>query len=358
MPATCLYSVGAYTQLPETGGKIMTSKSKIARDKVVQEMADAVMKAIKSGEKPWLKPWDTSKCTTGLAHNVASGKPYRGVNQFYLSIASIDIEFASYKQWAEVGRKHAVANDEWEWAEDGKGKRFKKATEYYGVQKGSSSHTVIYFTIIKKEDKETGEESRIPILKWFRVFGRSQTNIPAPYVEPPTEDELPKFTERQEAIEQQIYDWMEAEGITFDNGGTRAFYRYATDHIQMPDKIAFPSGYAYMPTLLHESVHATGHRKRLSRKMGSGFGSEDYAFEELVAEMGASLLCRHFNILPTEALEDGLENQVSYIANWLKRLQSNPKMLISAGSKAQRAMDYILGTTFDYDDKKEVKTDE
>ena len=136
----------------------MTSKSKIARDKVVQEMADAVMKAIKSGEKPWLKPWDTSKCTTGLAHNVASGKPYRGVNQFYLSIASIDIEFASYKQWAEVGRKHAVANDEWEWAEDGKGKRFKKATEYYGVQKGSSSHTVIYFTIIKKEDKETAKK--------------------------------------------------------------------------------------------------------------------------------------------------------------------------------------------------------
>ena len=56
--------------------------------------------------------------------------------------------------------------------------------------------------------------------------------------------------------------------------------------------------------------------------------------------------------------EDGLENQVSYIATWLKKLKSNPKMIIQAGSKAQRAMDYILGTTFDYDDKKEVKKDE
>ena len=336
----------------------MTSKAKNARDKVINDMAKMVEQAIKDGNKPWMKPWDTSKCSSGLAHNVTSGKPYRGVNQFILSMTSSDIEFASYKQWAEVGRKHAVANGEWEWAEDGKGKRYKRATEYYGVSKGSSSFTVIYFTIIKKEDKKTGEEERIPILKWFRVFGRSQTNIPVPPRPEEVPDNMPEFTDRQQVIEQQIHDWMEAEGITFANGGKRAFYRYSADHIQMPDKVAFPSGYAYMPTLLHESVHATGHAKRLSRKMGSGFGSEDYAYEELVAEMGASLLCRHFNILPTEALEDGLENQVSYIATWLKKLQSNPKMLISAGSKAQRAMDYILGTTFDYDDKKEVKADE
>ena len=80
-------------------------------------------------------------------------------------------------------------------------------------------------------------------------------------------------------------------------------------------------------------------------------GDEKYAFEELVAELGASLLCKHFNILPSEALEDGLENQVSYLASWLKRLESDPKMIIRAGSKAQRAMDYILGTTFEEEKK-------
>lgn len=76
----------------------MTSKAKNARDKVINDMAKMVEQAIKDGNKPWMKPWDTSKCSSGLAHNVTSGKPYRGVNQFILSMTSSDIEFASYKQ--------------------------------------------------------------------------------------------------------------------------------------------------------------------------------------------------------------------------------------------------------------------
>ena len=334
------------------------SKSNMARDKVVKEMADLVIEAIKKGDKPWLRPWDTSKCTTGLAHNVVSKKPYRGINQFYLGMCSLDSEFASFKQWSEVGRKHAIKNGEFEMATDAKGKSYKKSTEYYGVQKGAKAITVVYFTMLKIKDKENPDETTmIPLLKWHKVFGRSNTNIPAPFVEPPTEDDMPEFTDKQVDAEKAMHEWMESEEISFAEGGERAFYRYSEDHIQMPDKVAFPSGFAYMPTLFHESVHSTGHAKRLKRKMGSGFGDEDYAFEELIAEMGASLLCRHYNILPTDALEDGLENQVSYIAHWLKRLKSNPKLIIQAGSKAQRAMDYILGTTFE-DEKKEVKKDE
>lgn len=334
------------------------NKAKNAREKVIQDMADKVMAAIKSGDKPWNKPWDTSKCSTGLAHNVVSGKPYRGVNQFYLSIASSDIEFASFKQWAEVGRKHAISKGEYELTEDAKGKPFKKATEYYGVQKGASSHTVVYYMIFEKENKETGEKERIPVLKWYRVFGRSDTNIPAPPAPEVDPDEMPEFTDHQEDVERQVHEWMTEQGITFGEGGHRAYYRYSADHIQMPDKVAFPSGFSYLPTLLHESVHATGHKSRLDRKMGTGFGSEDYAFEELVAEMGASLLCRHFNILPSDPLEDGLENQVAYMTSWMKRLEKNPRLLIQAGSKAQKAMDFILDTKFEYDDKKEEKVEE
>lgn len=329
------------------------SKQAKARDNVVKEMADKVLEALKKGDKVWLKPWDTSKCSSGLAHNVASKKPYRGTNQFYLSMVSSDIEFGTFNNWKDVGRKHAIKEGEFEMATDKDGKSYKKPTVYYGVNKGVKAHTVIYFTMIKVKDKDDPDkDKRIPILKWFKVFGRSQTNIPAPppVVIPP--EDMPEFTERQTEIKNQILAWMEVEGITFGEGGTRAYYRYSADHIQMPDEVAFPSGYSYMPTLLHESVHATGHAKRLCRKMGSFFGSDDYAFEELVAEMGASLLCRHFNILPTDALEDGLENQLAYLATWCQKIESNPKLLISAGSKAQRAMDYILGTTFDKEEEK------
>jgi antirestriction protein ArdC len=333
------------------------SKAKQSRDAVVKEMADRVLEALERGDKAWNKPWDTSKCTSGLAHNVISKKAYRGANQFYLSMVSSDLEFGTFNNWKEMGRRHAIKQGEWEWAEDKNGKAYKKPTKYYGIQKGEKAYTVIYFTIIKVEDKDDPDKiNRIPILKWFKVFGRSQTDIPAP---PPPEinpDDMPSISDYEQEIIDSVHEWRESEGISFAEGGTRAYYRYSADHIQMPDLVAFPSGFSYLPTLFHESVHATGHMSRLDRKMGMGFGSDDYAFEELVAEMGASILCRHHNILPSDPLEDGLENQVAYLASWCKRIKKNPKLLISAGSKAQKAVDMILGTTFD--NKEEEKKDD
>lgn len=329
-------------------------KPKQTRDDVVKEMTDRVLEALKKGDKAWNKPWDTSKCSSGLAHNVASKKPYRGVNQFYLSMVSPDLEFGTYNNWKKLGEKYAIKNGDYELAEDKNGKPYKKPTKYYGVQKGEQAYTVIYFTIIKVDDKDDPDkEKRIPILKWFKVFGRSQTNIPAP---PPPEinpDDMPTISDKEQEIIDYMLEWMDSEGISFGEGGARAYYRYSQDHIQMPDLKAFPSGFNYIPTLFHESVHATGHRSRLDRKMGMGFGSDDYAFEELVAEMGASILCRHHNILPSDPLEDGLENQVAYIASWCKKLETNPKLLISAGSKAQKAVDMILRTTFEDDKEKD-----
>tara|TARA_R100000734_G_C3318438_1_gene112590 strand:- start:2774 stop:3784 length:1011 start_codon:yes stop_codon:yes gene_type:complete len=330
------------------------NKAANARAKVVQEIADMFKKQIKEGVKPWNKPWDTSKCSTGMAHNIVSGKPYRGVNQFILQFAG-DTEFASFKQWSEVGRKYAIEQGEYELREGKNGKPYKHTTTYYGVQKGMSAHTVVYFNLIKikeKDDYGNEEEKRIPILKWFKVFGRSQTNIPANPIDLSEEEKL-SMTEREEAIEQELFDiYLDKEGIPVSWGGARAFYSLGRDSIGMPDRHAFPDGYAMLPTLFHESIHSTGHPKRKNRTFGI-FGDKEYAFEELVAEMGASLLCRHFNILPSEALEDGLENQASYIASWLKRLDSDPGFIIKAGSRAQAAVDYILQTTFEEEEKKD-----
>jgi antirestriction protein ArdC len=80
----------------------------------------------------------------------------------------------------------------------------------------------------------------------------------------------------------------------------------------MPPMAAFNSANGYHSTLLHESVHATGHKSRLDRDFSKRFGDESYAFEELVAELGSAMLCAHCGI-------DGemQENHVAYIANWL-----------------------------------------
>src|SRR5437870_9939300 len=83
-----------------------------------------------------------------------------------------------------------------------------------------------------------------------------------------------------------------ATGATLAHGGNRAFYRPSTDSIQMPPFEAFRDAQSYYATLAHETTHWTAHDSRLARDLGgSRFGSEAYAIEELVAELGAAFLC-------------------------------------------------------------------
>jgi antirestriction protein ArdC len=93
---------------------------------------------------------------------------------------------------------------------------------------------------------------------------------------------------------------------------------------------------ATMRRYLHESVHATGHKSRLDRDFSKRFGSESYAFEELVAELGSAMLCAHLGI-------DGQmqENHVAYIANWLTVLKNDKKAILTASAKAQQALDFL-----------------
>jgi antirestriction protein ArdC len=67
------------------------------------------------------------------------------------------------------------------------------------------------------------------------------------------------------------------------------------------------------------------------------FGSEDYSKEELVAEMGAAMLC---GVAGIESRT--LDNSASYLQSWINRLRSDSRLIISAASQAQKAADYIL----------------
>jgi antirestriction protein ArdC len=68
------------------------------------------------------------------------------------------------------------------------------------------------------------------------------------------------------------------------------------------------------------------------------FGSEDYSKEELVAEMGAAMLC---GIAGIES--QTLGNSAAYLQSWISRLKSDSRLVVSAGTQAQKAADYILG---------------
>ncbi len=120
-----------------------------------------------------------------------------------------------------------------------------------------------------------------------------------------------------------------------------AWYRPSTDTVGMPNRDTFHTSEGFYSTLYHELVHSTGHEKRVGRaeiQTHNAFGSEDYSKEELVAEMGAAMLCGMSGI---EKLT--LANSAAYIATWLKRLKDDSRLIISAASQAQKAADYILG---------------
>ena len=110
----------------------------------------------------------------------------------------------------------------------------------------------------------------------------------------------------------------------------------------MPPRSAFERTEGYYSTLFHELTHATGHAKRLARpgfdmNHASAFGSEPYAREELVAELGAAFLCGE------AGLEPDISNSAAYIDHWRQQLSRDSRLVITAAQQAQRAADFILG---------------
>jgi antirestriction protein ArdC len=126
--------------------------------------------------------------------------------------------------------------------------------------------------------------------------------------------------------------------LALDGGvqkASSAFYQASKDCIGMPELSSFRSLADYHATLLHECVHATGAKSRLDRQLMNRFGSEAYAFEELIAELGAAMLCMKTGV-------DGQLQHASYIDSWLKVLKQDKNAIIKAASKAQVAMDYLV----------------
>ena len=105
----------------------------------------------------------------------------------------------------------------------------------------------------------------------------------------------------------------------------------------MPARELLASAEAYYATFFHELTHSTGHTSRVGRDgimERHAFGDEDYSREELVAELGAAMLCGVTGISPAV-----LNNSAAYLANWIRVLKGDSKLLVSAASAAQKAAD-------------------
>jgi antirestriction protein ArdC len=140
------------------------------------------------------------------------------------------------------------------------------------------------------------------------------------------------------ALIEEAERFFTATGAVFRHGGNRAFYAPSADFIQLPPAEAFKDAESYAATKAHELTHWSGHERRLARSFGKRFGDQAYAFEELVAELGAAFLCAGLGITP-----EPREDHAAYLAHWLDVLKQDKRAIFTAAAHAQRAADFLAG---------------
>lgn len=268
------------------------------------EITQSIITALESGVAPWVKPW------TGATHdtdrNLVSQKPYRGINRVILMVATMSKGYAApvwatYKQWQAVG-----AN----------------------VRKGEHGTKIVFFSPVETIDKATGETSSYAMLKSYTVFNAGQVDGYTADSPAPVSGEFEDHSDAEAFIAKT--------GAIISHGGDKAFYMPSADRIQLPAKSLFSAPAAYYATALHELTHWTSHESRCDRDLSKGrFGNSEYAFEELVAELGAAFLCNDLGV-------SGKLQHAEYIGSWLKVLKNDNTAIFKAAALAQKASDYLL----------------
>jgi antirestriction protein ArdC len=213
---------------------------------------------------------------------------------------------------------------------------FNQANKLGGhVKRGAQSSIVTFWHIGEEKIKTDGSKSRPFLLRYYRVFNVYQTEGIAEKLGLGESARPVASIEQCEAIVAGMPNRPKFEQ------SDRAWYRPSTDSVGMPARGLFSSVEEYYSTLFHELTHSTGHASRIGREgieVLNTFGSESYSKEELVAEMGAAMLCGVTGIAPAT-----LQNSAAYLKTWIERLKSDSRLLISAASAAQKAADYIRG---------------
>ncbi len=275
---------------------------------VYQMVTDRIIAELEKGKIPWQKPW--TGCRSG-AYNRISKNPYSLINQMLLKHNG---EYATFKQWQQLGGH---------------------------IRKGEKSEIVVFWKIYEKEEiNDNGEKEihKIPLLRYYNVFHISQVDG----VEP-LEETFNKI-EPVESADKVIIDYVAREHIDFQEmKSNKAFYSPVSDKIVVPLKEQYQNINEYYSTAFHELTHSTGHSTRLDRledRKVAAFGSETYSKEELVAEIGSTAILNILNIETPQTFK----NSAAYIQNWLQVLKNDNRFIISAAAKAEKAVNFILGT--------------
>jgi len=300
---------------------------------VYEYVTNRIIEQLEKGVIPWQKPW-----VGGRPVNYVTRKPYRGINLFLLDKGG---EYITFKQLTELRKKNPDIKLK-------KGCKKYMVTFFKRYNKKVVNDDVVDDDVVDIEDTEDNEETTqeektkiktVFVLRYYYVYHIDDVEG--------IESKIPKFEhspikEAEKIVENFI---NKPQIMYFDNGG--AYYAPLLDYINIPPIDRFIKAEHYYSTLFHELVHSTGHKKRLNRfaeekTQLAAFGSADYSKEELVAEMGAAMLCGNCGIENAT-----IDNSVAYVQSWLNVLKNDKTFVIRAAALAQKACDFILNKNED-----------
>lgn len=279
------------------------------------EIAGEIIRAIEAGTAPWQKPWKPNEFGA-RPFNPISGKPYRGINDLWLSMNGYaDPRWMTYKQAASQGAQvrkgeKSATIEYWQWSER------KPAIGADGKPRLGEDGKPVYVEV--QLDR--------PRVFFAKVFNASQIDSLEPWVAP-----APNFDpiERAEAI-------IAGCGVPILHDQTnRAFYSPWADRIHLNPRADFADAPGYYNTALHEIGHATGHESRLAREFGP-FGSEIYAREELRAEIASYMLARDLGIGHDPS------RHASYVESWLQALKEDKHEIFRAARDSEIIRTWLL----------------
>lgn len=291
-----------------------------------QKVTNIILSLLESAQNlNYRQPW--VKVGGGSPVNIASKKGYRGINFFMLSIIAM-MKGYQVNRWLSLKQANELGGKVKKGEKSSPVVLYKK-TYFDKNGKRFSPDEVLTMSDIERKGRELFSKS---LLYEYNVFNVAQVEgLPSELYLTPQGKTFSYFEKDEEAEE-----LLNLSGAKISYEGNHAYYSPVTDEIILPPRNQFEHDEPFYDTAFHELAHWTGHATRLNRVKKGEDGKNDYAVEELVAELTTAFVCSSIGF------ESQITNNAAYLKSWIKVLKEDNKIVLRVCTDAQKAADFIL----------------
>lgn len=322
-------------------------------DNALQKFSDMLIARMEQmKESKWKKGWtDGRTAQFGLPQNLV-GRPYTGSNAFLCQIHTTMEHYRmpvylTIKQIRDAGAmikkgEHSIPIFKWDFRiKDKDGKKLSES-DYRNMTKEEQAECTVrpYLKVYNEWNIDQTNLEEVNKEKYDAILKRFKSE--------PIKDEVGMY--KNEAFDNLLKEQSWVCPIEYEKFNESAFYSPKRDQIVVPSKKqfnisntpedVFKDGMEFYGTTIHEMAHSTGHESRLGRdgivKIDQ-FGSDQYAKEELVAELTSALIG---NAMGFDSRIR--ENNIAYLQNWIGSLKKDPKFLKSVMSDVNKSSKMVL----------------